>query len=72
MYDTKITIIEQRIVEGNKVYIEGMMETGAIKPTENIAGGSNIFDFETGTPYFFKASSGAWVTPETQEATQED
>ena len=67
MYDPKITITEQRIMEGNKVYIEGFMESDAEKPTENIAGGSNLFDFETGTPYFFKASSGEWVTSE--EAT---
>lgn len=64
MANPKITIIEQRVVEGNLIYIEGMMESDAVKPTENIAGGSNLFDFETGTPYFFKASSGQWVTPE--------
>lgn len=64
MAQSKITILEQRIVEGNRVYIEGMIESDAVKPTENIAGGSNLFDFETGTAYFFKASTGEWVTSE--------
>ena len=64
MAQPKITILEKRIIDDGLVYIEGMMETDAVKPTEGIAGGSMLFDFETGTEYYFKGSTGAWVTSE--------
>ena len=60
-FDPKITILEMRVTIGNELYVEGMMEADAEKPTENIAGGSMLFDFENGVAYFYKKSAGQWV-----------
>lgn len=63
----KITITEERIISGNTKYIEGFFETGATLPTEDIATGSNLLNIDTCVPYFFKASSGEWVTDGSDE-----
>lgn len=62
--DEKLTITEARIISGNIKYIEGFFETGATLPTDNIATGSNLFNIDTGVAYFFKASTGEWITDE--------
>lgn len=62
--DSKITIIEARIISGDIKYIEGFFETGATLPMDNIATGSNMFNIDTGAVYFFKASTGEWITDE--------
>lgn len=58
--DPKITITQERIIQGNIKYIEGFFETGATLPTEGIATGSNLLNVDTLVPYFFKASTGEW------------
>lgn len=66
MADNKLTIVEERYVAGDTRYIEGFCETGADLPTKNIATGSNIFNIDEGQAYFFKASTGEWITDEEQ------
>ena len=66
MADNKISILEEHYIDGDVRFIEGFFETGADLPTDNIATGSNMYDFEEGKLYWFKASSGEWITKEEQ------
>ena len=64
MADNKISILDEHYINGDVRFIEGFFETGADLPTDNIATGSNMYDFEEGKLYWFKASSGEWITKE--------
>ena len=66
MANSKISITDERYIAGDVRFIEGFFETGEDLPTENIATGSNMYDFEEGKLYWFKASTGEWITKEEQ------
>lgn len=53
----QITIVEQFAVPGGKVFIGGFIQTGATKPTANIALGSWLFDTGTKEVSFFNGTT---------------
>lgn len=55
--DDKITIVDQLAVPGGKVFIGGFMASDAVKPTENIAVGSWLFDTGTKEILFFNGTT---------------
>ena len=59
-----VRIIEERIYDGNKRYIEGVGLSTDTKPTENILTGSIFTEVNTGKVYFFNedgAAGSQWV-----------
>lgn len=56
-----IRILEERIIEGNKKYIEAMGLSTDSKPTAGIVTGSVFVEVDKSDAYFFNETSGAWV-----------
>jgi len=71
-HDVKLTITEERYIAGDARYIEGFYETGATLPTKNIATGSNMYNIDDETLYFFHASTGTWVAASDDQGGEDD
>ena len=56
-----VRIITERIIEGNKKYIQAAGPSGASKPTSGIVSGSFFIETDTGYVYVFNESSSAWT-----------
>lgn len=56
-----LRILEQKIIEGNKCYIEAAGLSTDTKPTVNIVTGSVFVAVDTGKGYLFNETSGEWV-----------
>ncbi len=70
--DKKLTIIEERYIAGDVKYIEGFYEEGADLPTDNIATGSNMYNIDDETLYFFHASTGEWVASSSDQGGEDN
>lgn len=56
-----VRILEQRIIEGNKKYIECACLSTDSKPAADIATGSNALEVDTSDVYFFDEVSSTWI-----------
>ena len=71
-YDKKISIVTEIYIAGDVKYIDGFYETGATLPTKNIATGSNMYNIDDETLYFFHASTGTWVAASDGNGGEDD
>jgi hypothetical protein len=56
-----IRILTDRIIEGNKRYIEAAGLSTDSKPTANIVTGSVLVSVDDGKGYLFNETAGEWV-----------
>ena len=59
-----VRIMDERIIEGNKRYVELFCLSTDTKPTENLVTGSFCMEVDTGKTYFFNeeaASGSEWI-----------
>ena len=56
-----VRIINERIIEGNKRYIEAFGVEDDTKPTADIVTGSVFTEVDTATTYLFDEKSGDWI-----------
>lgn len=56
-----IRITTERIIEGNKKYIEGAGLSTDTKPTTGIVTGSIFTEIDTGKVFFFNETGTQWV-----------
>lgn len=56
-----VRILTERIVEGNKRYIEAAGLSTDSKPTADIVTGSVFVEVNTGDGYLFNEAASAWV-----------
>ena len=56
-----VRIINERIIEGNKRYIEAFGVEDDTKPTADIVTGSSFTEVDTATTYLFDEKSGDWI-----------
>ena len=56
-----VRILEQRIIEGNKKYIDCACLSNDTKPTADIVTGSTALEVDTSDAYFFDEVSGTWI-----------
>ena len=55
-----VRILEERIIEGNKKYIEASGLSTDSKPTENIVTGSVFIEVNTGNAYLYDEHGAEW------------
>lgn len=59
-----VRILEQRIIEGGKLYIRASGLSTDTKPTENIAQGSEFIESNTGDVFLFsEGADDPWGDP---------
>ena len=56
-----IRILTERIIEGNKKYIEAAGLSTDSKPTADLVTGSVFVEVNTGDGYLFNETAGTWV-----------
>lgn len=55
-----VRILEQRIIDGNKTYIEAAGLSTDTKPGEGIITGSVFIELDTGTLYIYDEENSTW------------
>ena len=56
-----VRILTERIIEGDKKYIEAAGLSTDSKPTANLVTGSVFVEVNTGDGYLFNETAGTWV-----------
>ena len=56
-----VRILTERIIEGNKKYIEAAALSTDIKPTADLVTGSVLVTVDNGKGYLFNETAGEWV-----------
>lgn len=56
-----VRILNERIIEGNKKYIEAAALSTDSKPTADLVTGSVLVTVDNGKCYLFNETAGAWV-----------
>lgn len=56
-----VRVLTERIIEGNKRYIEAAGLSTDSKPTANIITGSVLVTVDDGKGYLFNETAGEWV-----------
>ena len=56
-----VRILTERIIEGNKKYIEAAALSTDSKPTANLVTGSVLVTVDNGKGYLFNETAGEWV-----------
>ena len=56
-----VRVLTERIIEGNKKYIEAAALSTDAKPTANIITGSVLVTVDDGKGYLFNETAGEWV-----------
>ena len=56
-----VRVLTERIIEGNKKYIEAAGLSTDSKPTANLVTGSVFVEVNTGDGYLFNEAAGTWV-----------
>ena len=56
-----VRILAERIIEGNKKYIEAAALSTDSKPTANLVTGSVLVTVDNGKGYLFNETAGEWV-----------
>lgn len=56
-----VRILTERIIEGNKKYIEAAALSTDSKPTADLVTGSVLVTVDNGKCYLFNETSGSWV-----------
>ena len=56
-----VRVLTERIIEGNKKYIEAACLSTDSKPTANLVTGSVLVTVDNGKGYLFNETAGEWV-----------
>ena len=56
-----VRVLTERIIEGNKKYIEAAALSTDTKPTANIITGSVLVTVDDGKGFLFNETAGEWV-----------
>ena len=56
-----VRILTERVIEGNKRYIEAAALSTDSKPTADIVTGSVLVTVDDGKGYLFNETSGQWI-----------
>ena len=56
-----VRILTERIIEGNKKYIEAAALSTDSKPTADLVTGSVLVTVDNGKAFLFNETSGSWV-----------